>query len=63
MGELLQKQEAQKEYCKANKLPQFVSLVGTCWNCGKNVYDRISLEEAGSDLITGCPFCLRSFCD
>ena len=54
---------AQKEYTDKNNLPLFAPRNGKCWCCGNNIYDKISLEKASNDLITGCPFCFRSFCD
>ena len=47
----------QKEYCKNNNLPMFVSLTGKCWSCQSIIKDN------GNSLITGCPYSFRSFCD
>ena len=65
--------QAQRNYCKENKLPHFAPHDGRCWSCGKNIYEpftrqngRISgveTERASSELITGCPHCNRSYCD
>ena len=63
VGELLDKQDAQIKYCKDKKLPHFAPISGRCWNCGKQIYERITLEKAGNELVTGCSFCRRSFCD
>lgn len=54
---------AQKQYCKDHKVPLFAPSNGRCWNCGKIIYDRISLETAATTHITGCPYCHRSYCD
>jgi hypothetical protein len=56
--------EAQIEYCKKNSVPHFAP-TGNCWCCGNNIFKErgVSVEEAGRELITGCPFCHRSYCD
>ena len=67
--------EAQKKYCAENRLPRFAPDNGWC-RCGKNIYERhlnttfrlayysgISVEQAGEELITGCPHCQRTYCD
>lgn len=70
--------KAQKDYWKSNGLPNFAPRNGVCWNCNKNIYEQhekryggdvkgfvtgISVEKAGSELVTGCPHCNRSYCD
>lgn len=58
--------EAQEKYCSKNKLPHFAPHNGNCYICGKNIYEgqlAISVEQASSSLITGCPYCGRSYCD
>lgn len=47
----------QKAYCEVNKFPMFVSSDGKCWNCKKQIADT------DTHLITGCPYCNRTFCD
>lgn len=63
---------AQYEYCQRKELPHFAPRGGLCWRCNKNIYTEIdhgtyktgiSVEMAGSDLVTGCPHCHRSYCD
>jgi len=54
--------DTQKKFCKLNGLPNFAGN-GICFSCGKNVFEKITIEEAGKELITGCPHCKRSFCD
>lgn len=56
-----QKYELQKEYCKINKEPLFS--LRLCYFCQKDIYEHITEEKAKSTLITGCPFCNRSFVD
>ena len=57
--------ELQKSFCRANKMPLFISESGTCFRCGRNIFgpDGISVENAAAQLITGCPYCNASFCD
>lgn len=61
--EIKEKIEAQKKYCIEKKLPHFAPSDGRCWRCNRQIYERISLKEASTDLITGCPWCNRSYCD
>jgi len=58
-----QKLAAQVEYCRVNKLPLFVPANGICWKCNKQIFDAIGDRRASTELITGCPYCSRSFCD
>ncbi len=66
--------EAQKKYCEDNKAPHFAPQNGRCWSCGNNIYapkerqncgtpSGITVEKAGSELVTGCPHCYRTYCD
>lgn len=39
---------------------------GLCYCCGKNIAEGpkgITLEQLGDYIITGCPYCYRSFCE
>ena len=66
---------AQENYCKENKLPHFAPHDGRCWSCNQQIYAEgksrwnggisrgVSVEKAGTELITGCPHCNRSYCD
>ena len=55
--------EAQKKYCDENNVPQFAPTNGRCDRCFANIYDYITVERAGTTLITGCPECHTSFVD
>ena len=71
--------EAQKSYLKkyAKEHPEdwasegfakgegFAPSSGVCYRCHKDIYGEngISVEEAGRTMVTGCPFCHRSFVD
>jgi len=61
-SEKLEKIEAQKEYCKNNDLPFFAPYT-VCPNCKRDIWDKITLEQAKTELITGCPYCNRSYCN
>lgn len=53
---------AQVKYCKDNHLPHFAPN-RFCYRCNRDIYLKISVEKAGSRLITGCPYCHRTYCD
>jgi len=66
--------KAQERYCNEHEIPVFAPRNGWCASCGRNIYEPytyrgredhtyfgISVEEAGSRLITGCPHCNFSF--
>lgn len=57
--------KAQYKYCEDHNVPHFAPSNGICWSCGQNIYSEkgFSVEYAGKRLITGCPFCRRSYCD
>lgn len=64
---------AQKKYCKETGAPNFAPSDGFCFRCHRNIYSPIQLinggeygitvEMAGSRLITSCPHCNCSFCE
>lgn len=67
---------AQKAYWERTGAPHFAPSDGICWSCHRQIYagewvetghsryrSGISVEEAGNRLITGCPHCMRSYCD
>ena len=56
------KVNAQEKYAKENNLPLFAPRDGLCI-CGKQIYNEISLEKAGSELITYCPYCSFAYDD
>lgn len=64
--------EAQARYCEEHGYHDFTFEYGFCPFCGMNIYDHkpsrwggtgISVEEAGSRLITGCPHCNHTYVD
>ena len=64
--------EAQNKYCKDNSVILFAPYDGECFCCGRQIYeprklgDEIrgyTIKEASETLITGCPFCHRSYVD
>jgi len=62
---------AQQEYCDKHEIPMFAPYNGICYRCGRNIYlptngrngaiFGVTVEQAGSQLITGCPHCSYSF--
>lgn len=62
---------AQRELCRRRGVLQYAPSDGRCWACGEQIYSAgragrragITVREAGSRLITGCPICNRTFCD
>lgn len=70
--------KGQIEYCKRTGAPHFAPQDGYCWKCGRDIYAPetrkndytgkefqigISVKEASESLVTGCPFCHRSYCE
>lgn len=55
--------DAQKKYCDETGYPHFAPHSGICWSCGEDIYKNMTVKEAGSKHITGCPHCKKSFCD
>jgi hypothetical protein len=62
---------AQAKYCDEIEAPHFAPSDGRCYSCDANIYrvpnpergisPGISVEEAGTRLVTGCPFCHYSY--
>ena len=55
------KYTAQEGYCYLNQLPIFIDNDGKCYSCGKNIWDKITKEDAGAKHITSCPHCNCSY--
>lgn len=63
--------DAQSRYCDEHECPQFAPHSGNCYRCGRNIYLPtngsngsvlgITVDQAASRLITGCPHCNYSF--
>jgi hypothetical protein len=63
----------QKGLCKEKGYPHFAPLSGTCWKCGRSIYqnykivdrsdERLSNGYDGKKFVTGCPHCNKSYCD
>jgi len=54
----------QEKYCKEHNAPFFMAKSGMCWRCERDIIPReIERGNDGSHLVTGCPFCFRSYCD
>ena len=55
----------QLQMCKEKGYPDFIPKGGICWKCHKQVYDheKYKGKTGAEELVTGCPFCFRSYCD
>ncbi len=63
--------KAQEAYCDQHEAPMFAPANGICYRCRRNIYlpsngshgavYGITVEQAGSRLVTGCPHCNYSF--
>lgn len=54
---------AQADYCLRKGLPYFAPHDGYCFRCHCQIYEVISVEQAGAEHITGCPYCRWSYCE
>ena len=64
--------KAQSDLCAVKGYPHFAPYSGVCWSCKRNIFQEIdrgkyktgiSVKQASSTLITGCPHCNRTYCD
>lgn len=54
--------QEQQEFCRKNDYPCFA--FDPCPSCKKSPWDHPEyIRTAGSRLVTGCPWCCRSWCD
>lgn len=55
----------QEAFCARRGVPMFAPASGVCPNCGRQIFggEGYREEQAGSELITGCPYCSKTFCD
>jgi hypothetical protein len=61
--EVLEKINLQADYVAKKGTESVAPRDGVCWSCKKQIYNLISKEKASSELVTGCPYCKRDFCD
>lgn len=56
--------KAQRDYCERKNKPYFIPWGARCV-CGFEIFGEkgYTVEQAGKQLITGCPWCHRSFLD
>ena len=54
-----EKIQEQARLCSEKGYPHFAPHDGICWRCGQQIYERMEFGE----FVTGCPFCLRSYCE
>jgi len=62
MTEIDTKIKAQEEYCKKHNVP-FFPPKDKCYDCKNKIWEKITLDQATNEHITGCPYCGKSFCD
>ena len=56
--------QKQRQVCREGKMPFFMPSSGYCWGCGGDVVAGEMAEgNDGRILVTGCPFCHRSWCE
>jgi hypothetical protein len=55
----------QKKLCDKLGLPHFAPPNGICSECKRQIYQNYNDSSGvnGSSLVTGCPHCLKSYCD
>lgn len=54
--------DAQAHFCQRHNMPDFAG-DGICFSCGRQIFEKITLARAATAIITGCPYCKRSFCE
>ena len=57
--EIVMRIKKHREVCVEKNHPVLTPKDGICWTCGEQVFTK----EDGSEPVTGCPHCLKSFCD
>ena len=57
--------ENQRSYCIENELPFFMPHDGYCPGCGRDIIAHLIKYgmRGNEELITGCPYCYRSYVD
>lgn len=69
MHDLNEARKAQDKFCEARGWPNYAELAtgyyGVCPVCRNGIYDEggYTVEYAAHNLVTGCPFCNKSFLD
>lgn len=56
---------AQWLYCSAKDAPMFLPKDGRCWYCYADVFGKggYTMQDAKSRVLTGCPYCRKSWDD
>ena len=54
---------SQEKFCIDNKFPMFAPTTLKSFCCNQNIWEKISLKDASTKHLTGCPICSRSWCD
>ncbi|CAK7019522.1 hypothetical protein [uncultured Phascolarctobacterium sp.] len=53
---------AQEKFCRRHNIPDFAG-TGICFSCRRQIFEKITVAKAAAEIITGCPYCKRSFCE
>jgi len=53
--------ERQYRYCKEHGYDCLIPDAGICPTCKKQIFEKITFIESEEKVITGCPYCDRSF--
>lgn len=54
--------KAQEEHANKTNAPLFMPMKGFCWECSGDIAIAKG-ESMRTELITGCPYCCRSYCE
>ena len=55
--------QKQRQVCREGKMPFFMPSSGYC-GCGRDIVEgEMEYGNDGRTLVTGCPYCHRSYCD
>lgn len=58
-----EKIKAQRDMCERKNYPHFAPPTGYCYRCRRDIYEEMTVEQAGEKLVTGCKYCHMSYCD
>lgn len=61
------RQKQKEEFMNKQKkldAPLFMPSNFKCWSCNQDIFDAlIKKGNDGTELVTGCPLCARTYCD
>lgn len=53
----------QLDFCEKYGYPVFMPFGGFCYQCRQDFTQSMTLQQAGGEVLTGCPLCPASWCD